>query len=44
MKVALTTGFSAATQDKLLAALGWQSLADLTLAPATAFAAGLTPT
>ncbi|MCV7343370.1 phosphonatase-like hydrolase [Mycolicibacterium rhodesiae] len=33
VKVALTTGFSAATQDKLLAALGWQSLADLTLAP-----------
>ena len=33
VKVALTTGFSATTQDKLLAALGWQSLADLTLGP-----------
>lgn len=33
IKVALTTGFSAATQGKLLAALGWQQLADLALAP-----------
>ena len=33
VKVALTTGFSRTTQDKLLAVLGWQSLADLTLAP-----------
>jgi phosphonatase-like hydrolase len=33
IKVALTTGFSSVTQDKLLAALGWQQLADLTLAP-----------
>ncbi len=33
VKVALTTGFSSATQGKLLAALGWQSLADLALAP-----------
>lgn len=33
VKVALTTGFSRATQEKLLAALGWQSIADLTLAP-----------
>ncbi|MCX2929763.1 phosphonatase-like hydrolase [Mycobacterium sp. CVI_P3] len=33
VRVALTTGFSAVTQDKLLAALGWQALADLTLAP-----------
>lgn len=33
IKVALTTGFSAVTQDKLLAALGWQQLADLVLAP-----------
>ena len=33
VKVALTTGFSPATQGKLLAALGWQSLADLVLAP-----------
>jgi phosphoglycolate phosphatase len=30
---ALTTGFSGTTQEKLLAALGWQSLADLVLAP-----------
>lgn len=33
VKVALTTGFSGATQEKLLAALGWQSIADLVLAP-----------
>lgn len=33
VRVALTTGFSATTQEKLLAALGWQSLADLVLAP-----------
>jgi phosphonatase-like hydrolase len=33
IKVALTTGFSGTTQGKLLAALGWQSLADLVLAP-----------
>jgi phosphoglycolate phosphatase len=33
IKVALTTGFSAATQGKLLAALGWQQLADVALAP-----------
>lgn len=33
IRVALTTGFSAATQGKLLAALGWQQLADLALAP-----------
>lgn len=33
IKVALTTGFSGVTQEKLLAALGWQSLADLVLAP-----------
>lgn len=33
IKVALTTGFSAGTQGKLLATLGWQSLVDLTLAP-----------
>ncbi len=35
VKVALTTGFSGATQEKLLAALGWQTLADLVLAPGT---------
>ncbi len=33
IKVALTTGFSGTTQEKLLAALGWQALADLVLAP-----------
>jgi phosphoglycolate phosphatase len=33
IRVALTTGFSSTTQEKLLAALGWQSLADLVIAP-----------
>ncbi len=33
VRVALTTGFSGTTQNKLLAALGWQSMADLVLAP-----------
>jgi phosphoglycolate phosphatase len=33
VRVAFTTGFSATTQEKLLAALGWQSLADLVIAP-----------
>jgi phosphoglycolate phosphatase len=33
IRVALTTGFSGSTQEKLLAALGWQSLADLVIAP-----------
>jgi phosphoglycolate phosphatase len=33
IRVALTTGFSGTTQKKLLAALGWQSLPDLVLAP-----------
>ncbi|WP_306362415.1 phosphonatase-like hydrolase [Nocardia sp. CC227C] len=36
IKVALTTGFSRATQDTLLTALGWQDIADLTLSPADA--------
>ncbi|WP_378732405.1 phosphonatase-like hydrolase [Nocardia brasiliensis] len=36
IKVALTTGFSRTTQDRLLTALGWQDVADLTLAPADA--------
>ncbi|SUA79371.1 Phosphonoacetaldehyde hydrolase [Nocardia otitidiscaviarum] len=36
VKVALTTGFSRATQDRLLAALSWQDIADLTLCPADA--------
>ena len=31
VKVALTTGFSPSTQQRLLAALGWQDIADLTL-------------
>ena len=31
--MALSTGFSGTTQEKLLAALGWQSLADLVIAP-----------
>ncbi|MDT5126646.1 MAG: hypothetical protein QOH54_2290 [Mycobacterium sp.] len=33
IKVALTTGFSGTTQEKLLAGLGWHSLPDLVLAP-----------
>lgn len=36
VKVALTTGFAAGTRDRLLAALGWTDLADLTLCPAEA--------
>lgn len=36
VKVALTTGFSRATADRILAALGWQDIADLTLVPAEA--------
>lgn len=36
IKVALTTGFSRSTEDKLLVALGWKTLADLTLSPAEA--------
>ena len=31
--MALTTGFSADTQGKLIAALGWHDVADLVLAP-----------
>ncbi|ATL69161.1 phosphonatase-like hydrolase [Nocardia terpenica] len=34
--VALTTGFSRGTQDRLLKALGWNDIADLTLSPAEA--------
>ncbi|QIS21612.1 phosphonatase-like hydrolase [Nocardia terpenica] len=34
--VALTTGFSRGTQDRLLDALGWNDIADLTLSPAEA--------
>ena len=33
IRVALTTGFSADTQGKLVAALGWHDIADLVLAP-----------
>lgn len=33
VKVALTTGFSVTTQQRLLTALGWESIADLTLSP-----------
>jgi phosphoglycolate phosphatase len=36
IKVCLTTGFGAGTRDRLLAALGWADLADLTLCPAEA--------
>ena len=36
IKVALLTGFSAATRDRLLAALGWGDLADLAMCPAEA--------
>ncbi len=36
VKVALTTGFSRPTLDKILDALGWHDLADLTLCPAEA--------
>ncbi|GAA0697322.1 phosphonatase-like hydrolase [Kitasatospora atroaurantiaca] len=35
-KVVLTTGFSRATQDRILKALGWEEIADLTLCPAEA--------
>jgi phosphonatase-like hydrolase len=36
VKIALTTGFSRATQDALLDALGWTDLIDLTLCPGDA--------
>ncbi|MGW0178318.1 phosphonatase-like hydrolase [Nocardia sp. NPDC003345] len=36
IKVALTTGFSKQTQQRLLTALGWTDIADLVLAPADA--------
>ncbi|MEU0500535.1 phosphonatase-like hydrolase [Nocardia sp. NPDC004278] len=36
VKVALSTGFSRTTQDRLLNALGWNEIADLTLAPSDA--------
>ncbi|WP_264014775.1 phosphonatase-like hydrolase [[Mycobacterium] manitobense] len=33
VKVALTTGFSPGTQHRILTALGWEDIADLTIAP-----------
>ena len=36
IKVCLTTGFSETTQQRILTALGWKNLADLTLCPAQA--------
>lgn len=33
VKVALTTGFSSATQQRIIDALGWEDIADLVLAP-----------
>ncbi|WP_432995370.1 phosphonatase-like hydrolase [Dactylosporangium sp. CA-233914] len=36
VKVALTTGFSRDTADRILSALGWTDIADLTLVPAEA--------
>lgn len=36
LKVVLLTGFSATTRDRLVAGLGWEDLADLTLCPAEA--------
>ena len=36
LTVVLTTGFSGPTQQRILAALGWQDLADLALCPADA--------
>jgi phosphoglycolate phosphatase len=36
IKTVLTTGFSRATQDRILGALGWHGIADLTLCPADA--------
>jgi phosphoglycolate phosphatase len=36
LTVVLTTGFSGPTQQRILAALGWQDLADLVLCPADA--------
>jgi phosphoglycolate phosphatase len=36
LKVALLTGFSASTRDRLIASLGWSDLADFTLCPSEA--------
>src|SRR5215471_3528074 len=36
VKIAVTTGFSAATRESLLQALGWSTLVDLSLSPSSA--------
>ena len=36
MRLCLTTGFSPATRDRIVSALGWEGLVDLTLSPADA--------
>ena len=36
MRLCLTTGFSPATRDRIIAALGWEALVDLVLSPADA--------
>ncbi len=36
MKLCLTTGFSPATRDRIIASLGWEGLVDLALSPADA--------
>jgi phosphoglycolate phosphatase len=36
MRLCLTTGFSATTRDRIMAALGWEGLVDLVLSPADA--------
>jgi phosphonatase-like hydrolase len=36
MRLCLTTGFSPATRDRIIAALGWEGLADLALSPVDA--------
>ncbi len=36
MRLCLTTGFSPATRDRIVAALGWEALVDLVLSPADA--------
>ncbi|MGD0393726.1 MAG: phosphonatase-like hydrolase [Acidimicrobiales bacterium] len=36
MRLCLTTGFSPATRDRIVAALGWEGLVDLVLSPADA--------
>ena len=36
VRLCLTTGFSPATRDRIMAALGWEGLVDLALSPADA--------